>query len=58
MLDWSMSDQNYTAHVVIIRGFVSLPCTDDPLKVKKYQVFCVFDLKNDRITNKNHFVGR
>ena len=39
--------EKYTAHVIIIGGSVGLPGTDDPLKVKYYQLFYLFFFNND-----------
>ena len=44
-------DQKCTSRVVIIRGFVGLPETDDPLKVKESQFSNVFYFKNYLIIN-------
>ena len=52
-----MPDQKYTAHVIIVRGFIGLFGTDDPLKVKESKCFYVFHFKNEMLTNKNVSLG-
>ena len=52
-----MPDQKYMAHVIIISGFVGLPCFYDPLRVKEYQFFYIFHFKNDLLMNKNIPLG-
>ena len=43
--NWLMPVQKYTAHVVITRGSISLPGTDDTLKVKESRVFLRIRIK-------------
>ena len=50
-----MPVQKYMEHSVITDGSMGLSVTDDPLKVKEFQFFYIFDLRNELIIERNFY---